>query len=216
MPVALSISILFIFIAFMSATKNMGIDILYQIRKLSSFSWIAGGFLAVNQIMYMLNFASIIAVSKEEKSSIITKYIPIKLSRQLNLKLLIRKIINFISSIVIVSLYYICTNNIIYSVFLLVISIGLNSLGEKIKILIDLKKPRIKWDSEYAMMKQNTNVMYELFYTMIVILISILAGFIITNINIYFSLMILAILIINIRLNKYIFKNDIKIFENIF
>ena len=216
MPVALSISILFIFIAFMSATKNIGIDILYQIRKLSRFSWIAGGFLAVNQIMYMLNFASIIAVSKEERASIITKYIPIKLSRQLNLKLLIGKIINFISSIVIVSLYYICTNNIIYSVFLLIISIGLNSLGEKIKILIDLKNPRIKWDSEYAMMKQNTNVMYELFYTMIVILISILAGFIITNINIYFSIMILAILIINIRLNKYIFKNDTKIFENIF
>ena len=114
------------------------------------------------------------------------------------------------------SLYYICTNNIIYSVFLLVISIGLNLLGEKIKILIDLKNPRIKWDSEYAMMKQNTNVMYELFYTMIVILISILAGFIITNIKIYFSIMILAILIINIRLNKYIFKNDTKIFENIF
>ena len=216
MPLVLSISILFIFIAFISATKNIGIDVFYQIRKLTSFSWIAGGFLAVNQIMYMLNFTSIIAISKEERASIITKYIPIKLSRQLNLKLFIGKVINVISSIIIVSLYYVCTNNILNSIFILLISIGLNSLGEKVKILIDLKNPRIKWDSEYAMMKQNTNVMYELFYTMIIILISILLGFVITNIKIYFSILLIAVLIVNIRLNRYIFKNDIKVFEYIF
>ena len=216
MPLVLSISILFIFIVFINATKNMGIDILYQIRRLSNFSWIAGGFLAVTQIMYMLSFTSIIAISKEERASIITKYIPIKLSRQLNLKLFIGEIINFISSMAMVSLYYICTNNILYSIFLLSISIGLNLLGEKIKILIDLRNPRIKWDSEYAMMKQNTNVMYELFYTMIVVLIAILTGFIISNINIYFSILLIVVLLMNIRLNRYIFKNDVKLFKNIF
>ena len=215
MPLVLVGFILIISIALIMVVKNMGIDIMYQIKSLANCSWIAGGFLAILQILYMINFASIIAISKEERAAILIKCIPIKLSRQLNLKLVIGKIINLIFSIIIVSLYYVCTKNIVYSICFFIISTGLNLLSEKIKILIDLRNPKTNWDSEYAMMKQNTNVMYELFYTMIVALITIFAGLIITNINIYFGIMIVVVLVTNIALNKYIFNNDNKIFSKV-
>ena len=44
----------------------------------------------------------------------------------------------------------------------------INLIGEKLKLIIDLNKPKLKWEGEYTMMKQNTNIMYELFYTFVV------------------------------------------------
>lgn len=90
---------------------------------MANTSWIAGGFLAVIQILYMLNFSSIIAISKEEKSAIISKYLPIKFSEQLKLKMITGKIINLITGIGMSALYYAFTNNIIYGIVVLIISI---------------------------------------------------------------------------------------------
>ena len=164
----------------------------------------------------MINFTSIIAISKEERWAVITKYIPIKLSRQLNMKLFIGKITNFISSLAVIFWYYVCTLNIRNSIFILIISLGLNIFGEKVKILIDLRNPKINWDNEYTMMRQNTNVMYELFYTILIMGIMIGTGLMIKNLTVYFFIMTLIIVCINIILNHYIWKNDRKIFERLY
>ena len=73
------------------------------------------------------------------------------------MKLFIGELTNFISSLIVVFFYYICTRNLIYTLFIFAISFELNLLGEKFKIFIDLRNPKINWDNEYTMMKQNTN-----------------------------------------------------------
>ena len=212
MPLTISIFILVVAVIFIFTANYIP----YNLKFAADISWIAGGVLSAIQILYMLNFSSIIAISKEEKSAIISKYLPIKFNEQLRLKMITGQIINLITGIGISALYYAFTNNIIYGIVILIISIIISLITEKIKIIIDLKNPRIKWDSEYAMMKQNTNVMYELFYTMAFILLFIILGIIIKNIKLYFAIVSIITFIVNIRIGQYLKNNDSKIFERLY
>lgn len=212
MPLIMAITVLVVIVGFIIATKKLGLDLISQI---SRNSWFTGAFLAIGQVFYMLNFSSIIAVSKDHKWAILCKYIPIKYSKQIYMKLHIGKIINFISSIGIFMFYLICTKNIIYTVLLVLISYEINSFGEKIKIFIDLRNPKFDWDNEYTMMKQNTNVMYELFYTILIITVIIGLSFAIKNLNIYYIILTITTIYLNIKTNKYIETNENKIFEKL-
>ena len=81
---------------------------------------------------------------------------------------------------------------------------------------MDLKNPQISWDNEYTMMKQNTNVMYELFYTLLVIGILWIISVAIKNIGLYLIFVLAISIIINTIINEYIFKKQDKIFRKVF
>ena len=81
---------------------------------------------------------------------------------------------------------------------------------------MDLKNPQIFWDNEYTMMKQNTNVMYELFYTLLVIGILWIVSVVIKNIGLYLIFVLAISIIINTIINEYIFKKQDKIFRKVF
>ena len=66
------------------------------------------------------------------------------------------------------------------------------------------------------MMKQNTNVMYELFYTMAFILLFIVLGIVIQNIKLYFAIVCVFTFIINMKIGQYLKNNDNKIFERLY
>ena len=215
-PVVLAVVVLTMATSLFAFSKGIGFNVVAKLTALINKPWFSGVFASISQVFYMINFASIIAFSKEERWCVLCKYIPIKFSRQINLKLKVGKLTNFFTSLTVILLYYTCTDNIFRSIIVLLISLGLNLFGEKIKILIDLKNPKTDWDNEYTMMKQNTNVMYELFYTMIVVSIIIGLGFIIQNLLLYFSLILVLLLTINVCANKYIFDNDVKLFEKVY
>lgn len=215
-PVILAVVILAMATSLFAFSKGIGFNVVAKMTELISKPWFSGAFLSMSQVFYMINFASIIALSKEEKWSVLCKYIPIKYSRQINVKLKMGKLTNFFTSLTVVLLYYTCTDNIINSLIILLISLGFNVLGEKIKILIDLKNPKTEWDNEYTMMKQNTNVMYELFYTMLIIYIVVGIGFIINNLSAYFIIVGITVIILNLLMNKYIFDNDVKLFKKVY
>ncbi len=71
--------------------------------------------------------------------------------------------------------------NFILVLTLFVVLIELCLLEEKIMVLIDLNAPKITWTSEYTMMKENVNVMYEFFYAVIVIILLALTIFVFRN-----------------------------------
>lgn len=212
MPLVLTIILIGVVLILISITNNLGLDIINQMSK---NAWFTGAFLAISQILYMMNFSSLIAVSKERGWAVLSKYIPIKLSRQFNMKLYIGKVMNFVSNIGILVFYYICVKSIIYTILLALVTYGLNVFGEKVKIFIDLKNPKTDWDNEYTMMKQNTNVMFELFYTIVITLIIIIQSLIFVNLNIYYIILLISIFFANVSINKYIYNNDNKIFKNL-
>ena len=107
-------------------------------------------------------------------------------------------------------------HNIFATILIAIELVILNIIGEKFKLLTDLRKPQIDWNSEYTMMKQNTNVMYILFYTLLVVGILLGISVIINQTEIFLIATIVISGIINISINRYINKNDRKIFAKLY
>ena len=216
MPIVYPILVFLIMASFIGFANSVGVDALAEFYdRLLNVSGTAI-FLSIGQVFYMMNFCSIIAISKESKNSIITKYIPIKLNKQFNIKISIGIILNMISGILVSIVYYICTKNILNTIILFIVLNFINLICEKFKILIDLKRPQISWDNEYTMMKQNTNVLYELFYTLIVIGILMIISNFIKNILLYLIFVLILGIIINCVINEYVFKKQDYIFRKVF
>lgn len=176
----------------------------------------AAMFLSLGQVFYMMNFTSIIAISRESKNAILTKYIPISLQKQFKLKVSLGVLLNLLAGILVTIFYYMSVHNIFATILIAIELVILNIIGEKFKLLTDLRKPQIDWNSEYTMMKQNTNVMYILFYTLLVVGILLGISVIINQTEIFLIATIVISGIINISINRYINKNDRKIFAKLY
>ena len=198
------------------AANKLGVDIIIITLKRINTSWGSAIFLCVAQVFFMMNFNSIISFSKEGRWSILSKTIPIELDKQFSLKTFVGKLTNFLGIIVVVLWYLLCSKNVIRTIALLICCIQLSDIGEKFKLYIDLKNPKITWESEYTMMKQNTNVMYELFYTLYVMGILVVIAFVIRNVSIFFVTIMISLYLINIITSFMIEKAQNKLFEKIY
>ena len=215
-PILYPFFIFFTIIGMTSFAEFVGLDLWEKIRNVAVEPFGLGITLSVGQIFYMMNFTSIISISRESKNAIITKYIPISLNKQFNLKISLGTRINLIAGMLVTVFYYMCTNNIVISIIIFIMLYLINRMGEKLKLLIDLNKPQLVWDTEYTMMKQNTNVMYELFYSLflsgVFYLISLLTATAIQFLIITFIMLV----IVNLIYNIYIKKNIYRLFRKVF
>lgn len=204
MPVAYPILVFIVMYAFVNFARSIGIDALKEFYDRIMTTWGIAVFISIGQVFYMMNFASIIAVSREAKNSILMKYIPVSLEKQIHWKLKIGIMTNLISGLVVSITYYLVIRNVTHSIFMFILLFYLNIVGEKVKVLIDLRNPQVAWDSEYTMMKQNTNVMYELFYTFVMMVILIVISFLFRGLLVFLMFILMLFLLANLILNEYI------------
>ncbi len=216
MPILYPISVLMVIVAFLEFSKWVGLDLWDKFYQISTTSFGTAIFLAVGQVFYMMNFNSVIAVSRESKYAKLIKYLPISLKKQFNYKLIIGIKVNMVTTIIVSVCNYIFTNNFLGATLVFISLMLLNFIGERFKLLIDLKNPKINWTSEYTMMKQNTNVMYILFYTLIIAGSIFIFSTFITNNNLYKMFVLLICVITDVILNEYIRKNENKLFNKIY
>lgn len=216
MPILYPISVLFIILAYLEFSRLVGYDLLGIFYKVSITSFGTAIFLAVGQVFYMMNFNSIIAVSRESKYAKLIKYLPIELKKQFNFKLNMGIKVNLVTTIIVSICNYIFAKNLFCTVMIFISLLLLNIIVEKFKLLIDLKNPKINWTSEYTMMKQNTNVMYVLFYTLIVSGIIFSISLFIKINNLYALFILISLCIVNIIINEYIRKNQSELFDKIY
>ena len=216
MPIIYPIAVFLLMAIFINFANKVGIDALKEFYDRIMTTWGIAVFLSIGQVFYMMNFSSIIAISREAQNSILIKYLPIKFERQFKLKLKIGIYTNFISGILVSVAYYSVIKNLIYSILFFAIICFLNIIGEKFKILIDLRNPQVSWDSEYTMMKQNTNVMYELFYTLAIIGVLVGFSFLIKNYIVFLSFILAFCIIINLFVNEYVHNNQNKLMKKVF
>lgn len=210
---------IFIFATIIGMTefaRFVGLDLWEKIRNVAVEPLGLAITLGVGQIFYMMNFTSIIAISRESKNAIITKFIPISLIKQFNLKIAIGTRTNMFAAILITLFYYMCTKKVIVSIVIFALLYLINRIGEKFKILIDLHKPQLVWDTEYTMMKQNTNIMYELFYSLLVAATFYLISRLTPNANLFLIVVAAILGIVNIMYNEYIRKNIYNLFKKVF
>ena len=215
-PIVYPIFIFATIIGMTEFARFVGLDLWEKIRNVAVEPLGLAITLGVGQIFYMMNFTSIIAISRESKNAIITKFIPISLIKQFNLKIAIGTRTNMFAAILITLFYYMCTKKVIVSLVIFALLYLINRIGEKFKILIDLHKPQLVWDTEYTMMKQNTNIMYELFYSLLVAATFYLISRLTPNANLFLIVVAAILGIVNIMYNEYIRKNIYNLFKKVF
>lgn len=173
--------------------------------------------IVIIQFFFMFNYVSITAVSRDGSNAVFMKYIPIPLHKQCKYKVMPSIILNFIPIIYTIIALKIVLPSISLSLifYLFIISILLNILESYMMIIVDLKRPKLLWTTEYAVVKQNMNMIFEMFFGLIIIVVTILGGNTFKNENI-FALTTILIVAIGIYITqKYIFKNENKLFKKI-
>lgn len=215
-PIVYPLTVFGIVLGLVKFAELVGLDLWVKLNEIALSAKGIALFLSVGQVFYMMNFSSIVAFSREANNAIITKYIPISLIKQFNLKISLGVIVNTFATLLVVMFYHMCTQNT-GVVFVLFIELTMvNIIGERLKLIIDLNKPKLKWDGEYTMMKQNTNIMYELFYTFLVVIILLAISLIITDAAWYLFVMIALLFVIDAKINKKIKNDEYKLFGKLF
>lgn len=165
------------------------------------------------QVLFMISPASLTSISRDGKNASFMKYIPISYFRQILYKGLPQIFINSISVIIIVGILYYAFPSIgIVNVLLVFISsMILNVLNSYSMIIVDLLNPKLEWDSEYEILKQNNNRYFQYAFTVIVILILVYLNKVLEGINLNLAIIITSIVFLFILIIELIL---IKIREN--
>lgn len=171
------------------------------------------------QFFSMFVYLSITAISREGQNAIFMKYIPVTLEKQLNYKTMPNIIImSVINVAVIVIAEYLIKMPVIYMVMTFILMSVISYLQSFVLILIDLNKPKLEWNSEYTVAKQNLNLMWPLILGIVNIMVVVGFTSMVSTKNPYIitgSLTIIYMIAI-IIVKKYIRKNINKQFEKIY
>lgn len=215
-PIIYPLIILEMFAITVIVSKKLGIDIIQSFLGIINTSLGQAIFIGVGAIFFMMNFSSIIGISKDCKTAILTKTLPIKLEKQFDIKTNLGKRINMLSVVIITFCYWYAVQNFAPTIIMATVLYLLNSIGEKIKLLIDIKKPQINWDNEYTMMKQNTNIMNVLFYTLAILITLYVISKIIPQAHYFLATILIITLTAYGIIKLYIIQHKDTIFRKVY
>ena len=168
--------------------------------------------------LFMFNFCSVTCISRDGQNSTFMKYIPVDYKKQLLYKILPGLILNIIpiSYVIIIAKLFISTIHLKTIFYIVSVSILINILNNYLMVLVDLKNPKLNWITEYAVVKQNFNIFFEILLIIIEIGAIILLGTFISNIDLVAVILIVMFLLLNILTNKYINKQNVNLFKKIY
>lgn len=172
--------------------------------------------LAILGFIFMFNFISATAVSRDSENAILMKTFPISLKKQTIYKMLPAVIMNvFPILFVLVVLKLLVGVSYIYLGIITFLAMLVNFLVNYIGILIDLKNPKLNWSSEYTVVKQNMNIFYLMVVVLIEVGILVLSAFKFSNIYLYLTISIVFLLVQIGIVNIYVSKNENKLYKDI-
>lgn len=174
------------------------------------------GTIEIIELLYIFNFATITSISRDGSDAKVIKYLPIDLSKQLVYKSFIGILFNLVPLIYVIFILKIGLNaNYLTLTYITILAILINIFNNFLVILVDLINPKIDWITEYAVVKQNLNM----FYQMLIIVTEMALLFIafkIKNISICFAVLAFIFILLIILVKLYTNKNKEKLFEKIY
>ena len=174
--------------------------------------------LGIIQFFFMFSYISITAISRDGNNAVFMKYAPVSLYKQYMYKIAPNYIINTIMIILtLVMLQYFLKMPLITLAFIFVISMVMSALQSILMLIIDLKKPKLEWDSEYAVVKQNMNLMYPMILSLVNIGVIVLVTMFTGSMGIYVGSGVLLLLYggLTYLVSNYLYKNQNKLAEKI-
>ena len=174
--------------------------------------------ISVTEFLTSMLYIAPTAISRDGQNAIFMKYIPISYYKQLIYKGIPNIFFGTITSIMVMAYIYILAKpSILFLATIFVINLILLILQTLLMELVDLRKPKLEWTTEYAVVKQNLNLFWPVVLNLleigIIFIISILLSF--TNYLLTAIILIVLHIIITYFVNKYIYKNQIELFNKI-
>lgn len=165
------------------------------------------GILGIIEFFTMIVYVSATAISRDGENAVFMKYIPVSLYKQYVYKTMPNIIMNFISIIIVLGIAkYLINISIIDLILLLIIAMVMAVFQSFLLLLIDLKRPKLKWNSEYAVVKQNMNLIFPMIFAFVNIGIIVLLGFLLQEFPAYIPVILLGVIfgIASIILCRYL------------
>lgn len=167
--------------------------------------------LGIIEFFSMLVYISVTAISRDGKNAIFMKYIPIPLYKQYVYKTIPNIIMNlFPILIVMVLAKYLVDISILDLVVIFVVAIIMNIAQSFLLLIVDLKRPKLQWDSEYTVVKQNLNLIFPMVFGIFGIIILVLYAKTTQILSVYIILAMISViyLLIAILANVYLYKRQ--------
>jgi len=174
--------------------------------------------LGVIQFFTMFIYISITAISRDGENAVFMKYIPVSLYKQYMYKIIPNIIMNIVTIIITLGMAeYLLNLPVITLIALFVVATIMGILQSIAMIIVDLKRPKLNWDSEYAVAKQNLNLVFPVLLAMVNIAIMLGLIFLLKDINVYIGIGLLGILYIvaTVVTNKYLYNKQYELAEKI-
>ena len=179
---------------------------------------IACAILGVIQFFTMFIYISITAISRDGENAVFMKYIPVPLYKQYMYKIIPNIIMNIVTIIITLGMAeYLLNLPVITLIALFIVATIMGILQSIAMIIVDLKRPKLNWDSEYAVAKQNLNLVFPALLAMINIAIMVGLVFLLKHINVYIGVGLLGILYIvaTVLTNKYLYNKQYELANKI-
>ena len=146
------------------------------------------------------------------------KYIPVSLYKQYMYKIIPNIIMNIVTIIITLGMAeYLLNLPVITLIALFVVATIMGILQSIAMIIVDLKRPKLNWDSEYAVAKQNLNLVFPVLLSIVNIVILVGFVYLLKDINVYMGIGILGILYIaaTVITNKYLYNKQYELADKI-
>ena len=174
--------------------------------------------LGVIQFFTMFIYISITAISRDGENAVFMKYIPVSLYKQYMYKIIPNIIMNIVTIIITLGMAeYLLNLPVITLIALFVVATIMGILQSIAMIIVDLKRPKLNWDSEYAVAKQNLNLVFPVLLVMVNIVILVGCVYLLKDINVYMGIGIIGILYIaaTVITNKYLYNKQYELADKI-
>lgn len=173
----------------------------------------------VTQFFMMMSYTSVTAISRDGQNAVFMKYIPVSFYKQIHYKAMPAILLNLFMFAITLGIVYYKIPNIGITTYLaaFVIATLLNILQSELMVIVDLKRPKLEWTTEYAVVKQNMNMIFTFFVCFIVIAIIAIMGGVLGNTNVWIGTILLLVLSIVgvIVVDRYIYHHQTKLMEKI-
>ena len=176
------------------------------------------GILGVIQFFSMIIYVSATAISRDGENAVFMKYIPVSLYKQYVYKTMPNIIMSIISNVIVLAVArYVIEISIIDLLILFIVSTIMAVFQSFLLILIDLKRPKLKWSSEYAVVKQNMNLMFPMIFAFVNIGLIVLLGMVMQNLSAYVPVAIITVVFASasVILLRYMKKNQYELARKI-
>ena len=204
----------------MQTDQNTSITDIAQMITNKTSIYLGMAILMVIQFFSMFIYISATAISRDGQNAVFMKYIPVPLIKQIDYKVMPNIIMTTIMGIISIGIaQYLFRIPILYLLLIIIAAISIGMLQSYLMIIVDLKKPKLEWNSEYAVVKQNMNLVWPMFLglaniTIIAVLSYVLGSFV--NSFVIIGLFIIIYLGLTILVRKYIENNADKLFRKIY